>query len=87
LPAAFTCRDVPCIKILFDLILTRELQSGVVITFIDVLVDILDCLDRDADFDIDVTVILDTEERIIKNNIAIDECIWKMSMLQFSPCL
>jgi hypothetical protein len=48
LPAAFTCRDVPCIKILFDLILARELQGGAVMTFIDVLVDILDGLHRKA---------------------------------------
>jgi hypothetical protein len=48
-------------------------------TFIDVLVDILDCLDRDADFDIDVTVILGTEERIMGNNIMIGKCMWRTS--------
>ena len=55
-------------------------------TFIDVLVDILDCLHRDTDFNIDVTVVLGTEERIIRNDIAIGERVWRMSWWMNCMC-
>jgi hypothetical protein len=50
--------------------------------FIDVLVDVLDCLHRDTDFNIYVTVILGTEERIVWNNITISECVPGLSLLR-----
>jgi hypothetical protein len=60
-PAALYGRYVACIQVLFDLVyslwtLPCDLQSGPVMTLIDVLVNIFDGLDRGANLDVDVTI-------------------------------
>jgi hypothetical protein len=64
---------------LLDLIIPRKLQCGAVMAFIDILVDIFDGLYRDADFNIDVAVVLCTEERIVWDHIPIVKCTWRPS--------
>jgi hypothetical protein len=60
-PAALYGRYVACVQVLFDLIyglwtLPCDLQSGPVMTFVDMLVNIFDGLDRGANLDVDVTI-------------------------------
>jgi hypothetical protein len=59
MPAALNRSNVTCIKIFLDLIsiLIKNLHCGSVMAFVYILVDILDCLDRRTDFDIDVTIV------------------------------
>jgi hypothetical protein len=59
MPAAFDGSNVACIKILLDLIsvLIQNLDCGSVMAFVNVLVNVLYCLDRRTDLDIDVTVV------------------------------
>jgi hypothetical protein len=42
-PECFRCRDIACIKVELDLILTfPKLHSGMIVAFVDILVDVLD---------------------------------------------
>jgi hypothetical protein len=45
-PEHFRCRDVACIEIELDLILTfPKLHGGMIMAFVDILVDVLDGLE------------------------------------------
>ena len=58
-PTGFNRSNVMCIKILLDLIpvLIENLKGGSVMTLVDILVDVLDSLDRGTDLNIDVAVV------------------------------
>jgi len=58
MPACLHRPNVATINVVLDLIHIANLHSGPVMTLVDILVDVLDCLDRSTDFHIDVTVIL-----------------------------
>jgi hypothetical protein len=43
MPECFRCKDIACIKVELDLILTfPKLHGGMIIAFVDILVDVLD---------------------------------------------
>jgi uncharacterized protein YlaN (UPF0358 family) len=59
MPAAFNRSNIACIKILLDLIsvLIMNLKCGSIMAFINVLVNVLDGLNRRADFNIYMAVV------------------------------
>ena len=80
MPAAFTCRNVPrvhkpvdLVHIVVSLLLIVFSYSGhnTIWSFIDIFVEILDCHDHRADFNIDVGVILGGQVRVIRNDPAV----------------
>jgi len=58
-PAGFNRSNITCINILLDLIyvLIKDFDCGPVMALVDVLVDVLDSLNRGTDLNIDVTVV------------------------------
>ena len=58
MPACLYWRNIARIQILCDLINISQFQSSAVVSFVNVLVDVFDCLDRSTYFHINVTIIL-----------------------------
>ena len=73
MPACLHRPNVVTINVVLDFIHISNLHSSPVMSLVDILVDILDCLDRSTDFHIDVTVILGKEVRIVRDNIMVCE--------------
>src|SRR5882762_5010029 len=73
MPASLHRPNVASINVVLDFIHIANLNSSPVMTLVDILVDVLDCLDRSTDFHIDVTVILGKEVRIVRDYITIGE--------------
>jgi len=72
-PTGLDRTNIAGIYVILDLIHISNLDSGTVRALVDVLVDVLDSLDRSADLDIDVAVILGKEPRVVGNNILVGE--------------
>ena len=79
-PAAFACGNVPrvhkpvdLVHVVVSLLLIIFTYSGhnTIWSFIDIFVEILDCHDHRADFNIDVGVILGGHVRVIRNDSAV----------------
>ena len=69
LPVSLTGRDIACIKILLDFIRAlTKLHGDSVMTLIDILVDILDSLDRSNGLNINVMLVLFDQVFAVANN-------------------
>jgi hypothetical protein len=77
MPTALNWKDIACFYIFLDFIsaigIICYLQHHVVETFVDILVDIFDCLHRHTDLHINVAIKLHRQLRIIRNNTLIVE--------------
>jgi hypothetical protein len=68
-PKGLALRDIACIQIELDLILTlAKLHSGMVMALVDILVDVLDAPDGTDALDIDMTLILPEQKYAEWNN-------------------
>ena len=72
-PTGLHRTNIAGIYIILDLIHISNLDSSTVRALVDVLVDVLDSLDRSTDLDIDVAVILGKEERVVRDHIPVGE--------------
>jgi hypothetical protein len=74
MPACFDRTNISTIDVFLDfidLLLFPYLHSGEIVAFINILVDVLDSLDRSTYFNIYVTVIFGREERAVRDDVSV----------------